>query len=175
MTHIVGSRKTIGLSVIALALCSWVTPSWAGKPLNEEKKGALKQGKTFAQRLVDEAATKHPELTGLEMSATPPGKQACVTIAATEAKELGEKCDNDEFTALKTNKPFVEKEKEGGKEVYDITMPLHDAAGKMIGTLGMDFKPEPGQQELDVVKRAKQIAGELEKQISSKAKLFEPE
>jgi len=171
MTHIVRGRKTIGLSVIALALCAWVTPSWAGRPLNEEKKGALKQGKTFAQRLVDEAVTKHPELTGLEMSATPPGKQTCVTIAATEAKELGEKCDEDEFAAMRTGKPFVEKEEEG----FDITLPLHDATGKMIGTVGMDFKPEPGQQELDVVKRAQQIAGELEKQISSKAKLFEPE
>src|SRR5215472_4999181 len=84
------------------------------------------QGKIFAQRLVEEAMAKYPQVSGVELSSTPPGK-TCVTIASTEAGGVGEKCDNDEFTAMKSNKPFVEKENEGGKEVYDITMPFHDA------------------------------------------------
>ncbi len=131
--------------------------------------GALGQNKILAQQLVDAAVKMHHQLSGLELSATPPGKQACVTIAATEAKDLGEKCDEDEFTALRTRKPFVEKEADG----YDITLPLHDASGILIGTLGMDFKPEPGQQGSKVVAQAQQIASEIEKQIPSKAKLLE--
>jgi len=169
MTHIVRVRKTIAPSIIALALCVWIAPSLAGKPLNDEKKHPLKQGKIFAQRLIDETVRKHPELTGLELAANPPGGSGCVTIAATEAKELGEKCDDDEFTALRNGKPFVEKEKEG----FDITIPLHDASGKMIGTLGMDFKPETGQQESGVVAKAKRITSEIERQIPSKARLFD--
>ena len=108
----------------------------------------------------------------MEVAATPPGK-ACVTIAATVSKEVGAKCDNDEYTAIKTNKPFVEKENEGGKEVFDVTMPLHDSAGKVIATVGMDFKPEPGQERSNVINRAEEIVREFEERIPSKAKLFE--
>ena len=130
------------------------------------------QGKIFAQRLVEEAMAKYPQVSGVELSSTPPGK-TCVTIASTEAGGVGEKCDNDEFTAMKSNKPFVEKENEGGKEVYDITMPFHDASGKLIGTVGLDFKPEPGQQESQVVQLAERLVHEMEVQIPTKATLFE--
>ena len=129
--------------------------------------------KTVAQQLVGEAMAKHPQVSGVELSSTPPGK-SCLTIASTEAKGLGEKCDRDELTAMKTNKPFVEKENEEGKEVYDITMPLHDATGKLIGTVGLDFKPEPNQKESEVVELARQIVHEMETRIPTKAKLFEP-
>lgn len=153
-------------TVVLVTLVLTGGASIIAKPLN------AKPGKIFAQQLVEEAMAKHPEVSGVELSSTPPGKP-CVTIASTEAKDLGEKCDNDEFTAIKTNKPFVEKEKEGGKEVFDITMPLHDAAGKVIGTIGMDFKPEPGQERSKVVNRAEEIVHEFEKQIPSKARLLE--
>jgi hypothetical protein len=130
-------------------------------------------GKIFAQQLVEEAMAKYPQVSGVELSSTPPGK-VCITIASTEAGGVGEKCDNDEFTAMKTNKPFVEKETEGGKEVYDITMPLHDASGKPIGTVGLDFKPDPGQRESQVVQLAGQLVHEIEIQLPAKARLFEP-
>src|SRR2546422_2558277 len=96
---------------------------------------------TLFRSVLEELVSKHSELQGMEVAATPPGK-TCVTIAATESKEVGANCDNDEFTAIKTNKPFVEKEEEGGAEVFDITAPLHDSSGKVMGTMGMDFKPE---------------------------------
>ena len=67
-------------------------------------------------------------------------------------------------------KPFAEKEEDG----FDVTVPLHDATGKLIGAVRMDFKPEPGQQEPGVIERAIQITRELEKQIPSKAALFQP-
>lgn len=143
-------------------------PSYLAGENSALQKATAKEGKTFAQKLVEEVAAKHPEITGLEVAATPPGKQ-CMTIAAIEAKEIGEKCDKDEFTALRTQRPFVEKEADG----FDVTLPLHDVSGKLIGTAGMDFKPEPGQQEATVVDQAQRIIRELEKQIPSKSKLIE--
>src|SRR6266404_7389294 len=93
-----------------MALAAWaviMTLSAATlKPLSAEP------NKAFAQQLVEQTVAHHPELSGLEIAGTPPHRQ-CVTIAATEVKEIGEKCDTDEFTAIKTNKPFVEKEMEG--------------------------------------------------------------
>jgi iron complex outermembrane receptor protein len=130
--------------------------------------------KIYAQKLVEETLAAHPELVGLELAATPPTKSQCVTIASSEAKGIGEKCDKDEYTALKTNKPFVEKEKENGKEVYDVTIPIHDADGKVIATAGIDFKPWPDQAEAWVTERSQQIAKELESKVKSKEKLFEP-
>jgi iron complex outermembrane receptor protein len=119
----------------------------------------------YAQKLVEETLAAHPELVGFELASTPPGKTQCVTIASNETKGIGEKCDKDEFTAMKTNKPFVEKEKENGKEVYDVTIPIHDAAGKIIATAGIDFKPEPNQSDAQVAERSRQIAKELESKV----------
>jgi hypothetical protein len=119
-----------------------------------------KQGRILAQKVLEDLVSKHSELQGMEVAATPSGK-TCVTIAATESKEVGADCDNDEYTAIKTNKPFVEKENEGGKEVFDITAPLHDSSGKVMGTIGMDFKPEPGQERAKVVRRAEEIVREF--------------
>jgi len=144
--------------------------------LNAKEQG---RAKIFAQKLVETAVAKHPELSGVELSATPPGGHKCLTIASTETEDLlpggrraviGEKCDEDEFAAMRTGRPFAEKEEDG----FDVTVPLHDATGKLIGAVGMGFKPEPGQQEPGVIERAIQITRELEKQIPSKAALFEP-
>lgn len=97
--------------------------------------------KIQAQQLVDSTVKKNADVAGLEVSATPVGKTTCVTIAATGAKDLGENSDEDEFAALKAGKPFVEKEADG----YDVTAPLHDANGKLVGTIGIDFKLQPGR------------------------------
>lgn len=134
---------------------------------------AMAAGKIFAQHLVEDAMARHPQVAGVEISSSPPG-ETCMTIASTEAGGRGEKCDDDEFTAMKTNKPFVEKEKEGGKEVYDITMPLHDASGKLIGTVGLDFKPDLSLQESEVVQLAGLVVHEMEVQVPTKARLFDP-
>ncbi len=124
----------------------------------------------MAQKVVAEVKAAHPEITGLELAATRSEQEGCKTIAATEEKEIGEKCDKDELTAMKTNQPFVEKE----KDEFDATLPLHDSAGKIIGTVGMDFKAGPGQTKETVIRQAKLIASELEKRITSKEQLFEP-
>lgn len=125
--------------------------------------------KILAQQTVEAVAAAHLEVTGLELAASRSKSEDCKTIAATEAKEIGAKCDKDEFTAMKTNQPFVEQEKDG----FDVTMPLRDASGQVIGTLGIDFKPESGQTKASVTEKAKQIAAEVEKKITSREQLFE--
>jgi hypothetical protein len=125
--------------------------------------------KTQAQNLVDLTAQKHSEITSLEISAAPEGQEQCSTIAATQAKDLGEKCDEDEAAALKTMEPVVEKEPDG----FDVTAPLHDANGKLVGALGIDFKPQAGQTKADIVKRTTKLLKEMEPQIPSKAFLFQ--
>src|ERR1700730_3612062 len=110
---------------------------------------------------------KHHEQEGLGLATTPPGGRDCITIADTDAKELGDKCDKGDLAVMKTGKATVEKEGDG----YDVTLPLL-VNGKSIGIIGMDFKLD--QEEAGLLDRAKAIAKEMEDQIPSKSKLFEP-
>src|SRR5229473_5420230 len=103
-------------------------------------------------QLVEVVKAAHPEITGLELAAVQPGK-GCQTTAATEAKEIGQKCDKDELTARKTNKPFVEQE----KTEFDVTLPIHDS----------DFKLEAGRTKETVVREALKIGAELERRLTS--------
>src|SRR5579885_2847093 len=118
--------------------------------------------KIMARTVAEEVKAAHPEITGLEIAASRPG-ESCKTIAATEANEVGQKCDKDELTAMKTNRPFVEKE----RTEFDATLPLHDQSGKVIGTAGMDFKLEPGRTQATVTEAARKIVAELEKRLNS--------
>ncbi|HVZ19324.1 MAG TPA: PDC sensor domain-containing protein [Terriglobales bacterium] len=128
--------------------------------------------RNFAQHLVEATLAKHPELAGVELSSTPPGTSQCQTIASTDPHDLGDKCDNDELTAIKTDKPFAENEVEKGQHVWDITSPLHDSSGKLVGTVGMDVKPRPGQTKPVVLRLTAAIVQEMEQRIPSKASLF---
>jgi len=152
---------TIKNTLITAAVLFAVSRVLAGSPAPD---------KITAQKVAEEVKAAHPEITSLEIAATKSQSEGCKTIAATEPQEVGQKCDKDELTAIKTNAPFVEKEKDG----FDVTLPLHDSLGKVMGTAGMDFKPEPGQNKSEVVSKAKQIASELEKRLTSKEQLFEP-
>lgn len=156
--------KAFLLFLLLLSFCSHIAKAQT----------SAAQPKIYAQKLLEDVLAVHPEVSALELASTPPDKAQCITIAATKAKEIGEKCDNDEFTAMKTDQPFVEKEREKGLTVYDVTMPIHDLAGKVIATVGVDFRPATGQHRPKVVASARQIAKELEARISSKEKLFEP-
>jgi hypothetical protein len=131
----------------------------------------LAQGaRIVAQKIVEEIKTAHSEITSLEVAARQSRNGRCETIAATEAKEIGQKCDKDELTAIKTNQPFIEEE----KSEFDATLPLHDAAGAVIGTVGMDFTKENGLTKATVAQRAKSIVGEIEKKITSREELLRP-
>jgi hypothetical protein len=150
----------------AKPLPMFVFPHLSGQRQATSSTSAAKE-KIFAQALVENTLAKHPELAGLGLSTTPPDGRGCVTIADTDPKELGEKCDRGELNVMKTGKSTVEKEGDG----YDVTLPLH-VSGKTIGIIGMDFKLD--QQPAGLLDRAKVIAADIENQLHSKAKLFEP-
>ncbi|HEY2930957.1 MAG TPA: hypothetical protein VGK99_04360 [Acidobacteriota bacterium] len=129
---------------------------------------ALSAGKTLAQRLVDDLAKKHPELVRIGLHVTPPGGSENIIIASNVAARIGQKSDPEDLRAMKTGRPVVLKEGEN----FDVTLPLHDATGKIIGAIGLTFKPASGEQEGAATRRARAITGELEKRIPSRDSLF---
>ncbi len=132
-------------------------------------RSAFPRGKTLAQRLVDELAKKHRELVRIGLHVTPPHSSENTIVASNIAAKLGQKSDPEDLQAIKTGRPVVLREGEN----FDVTLPLHDAAGKTIGAVGLTLKVAAGEQESDATRRARAIAGELEKQIPSKDKLFD--
>jgi hypothetical protein len=156
------------VSLTALALILVATVGLLCVPSFASKRAPTPRPKIFAQKLVDEVASKHPDVTGVELSVR--SSTGCSTIAASDPKDIGEKCDKDELEPMRTGQPSVEKE---GKE-FDVTMPLHDTSGQIIGTVGLDIKAEPGQHKASAIERAKKIVQEFEAQIQSTAMLLEP-
>ncbi len=154
------------LSAILATLGPLGAPSFASKWAAASKSAS--KSKIFAQRLVEDTLAKHSDITSVEIAVQSPG--GCSTIAASQPKDVGEKCDKDELDPMRTGAPSVERESDG----FDVTMPLHDLSGQIIGAIGMDLKIARAQQRSSIVERAKKILQEIEAQIPSRAKLFEP-
>jgi len=151
--------------VLALAL---IFPATAIAPAASR---AQKQGETYAQRLVNDFVRRHSsEVTAVELAII--SDQGCATLAATDPKDVGEKCDDDENGPIRTGQPDIEAPSKNDP-VYDITQALHDSAGRLIGAVGMDIKPSAGPDRAAVVARAKTLLQELEAEIPSKEKLYE--
>jgi hypothetical protein len=130
--------------------------------------GSSTVGRTFAQKLVDELVTSHPELIRVGLHVTPPKNSENLIIASNVPEKIGQKSDPEDLHAVQSGKPVVLKEGDN----FDVTLPLRNVAGEIIGAIGLTFKPRPGEQEKDAIRRARDAARELEKQILSKAKLF---
>ncbi len=152
-------RKIMYGSALLLLLSAYARPL-SGSTVSNTK------DKIFAQVLVEDTLSKHSALIGVGLATTQAEDSGCVTIADTDATELGEKCDRGEIAVMRNDSPSIEKESDG----YDVTVPLH-VGGKTIGIVAMDFKLS--EQEAGLLDRAKAIARELEAQIPEKAKLFD--
>jgi hypothetical protein len=133
----------------------------------------LPTAKIYAQKIVNEGLAAHPEIAGLEISAASLRTNECTTIASDEQLGIGEKCDQDEHNAMKSDKPFVDKTTEHGKEFFDVNIPIHDATGKTIAIVGIDFKPDPKQTADQASEQAQRIAKEIEAKVSSREQLYE--
>jgi hypothetical protein len=133
-------------------------------------KGALPPGQIFAQKLVNHLAAIHPELVRIGLHVTPPNREQNIIVASNVPAKIGQTSDPEDLAAMKSGKPVVLKE--GGN--FDVTLPLHDSAGMLIGAIGLTFEPRAGEGEAGAIRRAQSTARELERQIPSRAKLFEP-
>ncbi len=123
------------------------------------------QGK--AQELVNSLHAQYPNIAEIGLSAQK--AHGCVTVASTDKKDVGEKCERDAVLPLKTGKTSIEKE--DGR--FAVSLPLRDMHGKIVGVLGLEFKPKAGQTKAAVLSQAKKIASQMGKKISSKSALLE--
>ena len=159
------NQRFVGVTGLLATALMWAMAAGA-QPLPRAQTKP-RTGRSFAQRLVEATQSKHPEADEVGISAVT--SRGWVGIASTDKGDIGEKCEKDDSEPMRTGKPFVEKEKDG----FDVSLPLHDASGKIVGSVGVGFKPAAGQTQAAVTQQAEKIAHEMEAQIPSKASLFE--
>jgi hypothetical protein len=124
----------------------------------------------FAQVLVNELMKVNPRLLGVKIFAINPKSSAPLQIvASTSPADLGIKGEDAEQQVIEKNAMFYGK----GKDVCEVTIPLHDRNGETVAALRLRMKPFPGQTEQNALARSLPIRAEIEGRIPSAADLFE--
>ena len=126
--------------------------------------------KIVAQKLVDEALAKHPEVIILAMHVTPPGKTENVIIASNIGR-IGKKADEDDMRVIDTGKPNLEVNSKGNH--FEVELVIQDQSGKTIGAMGVVFMYKPGDDKMVFQRKAEELRDEMRPQIPSVDKLFE--
>jgi hypothetical protein len=127
-------------------------------------------GKIFAQKLVVQAMEKHPDLLIFVFHVTPPGETTNVIVASNIGR-IGKVADEDDLRVINTGKPNLEVNTTG--DHFEVEMALKEGSGKTIGALATVFAYKAGDDQEKLHQRGEAIRVEMEKQIPTKAKLFE--
>ena len=121
-----------------------------------------------AQKLVDAALAKHPQVILLAIHATPPGHKNL--IVASNFGRIGKIGDEDDMRCIETGKSNLEV---NGKHFEDEVV-MKDRSGKTVGAVGVVFNYKPGDDKAALAKVADQIRDEMQAQTPSAAALFGP-
>src|SRR5260370_15840431 len=124
----------------------------------------------YAQKLVDETMTKHPEVQILALHITPPGGRDSIILASSIGR-FGKKGDEDDLKVIETGEPILEVHISGKR--FEVELQLHDASGKTIGAVSAVYAYKAGDDKAQFRMQAEKVRAELEKKIPSVAKLVE--
>jgi hypothetical protein len=159
-------KRTTHLWPLALVALLLLTAQGASNAYAQEPKA-----NNYAQKLIDDALARHPEVATLAMHVTPPKSDDNVIIASNFGK-IGKKADEDDLAVLKTGRPRAEVGKNGDR--FSVELPLQDVSGDTVGVLAVAFPYKAGGDKGQFLKRAEQIRGELRRRITNAGNLVEP-
>jgi hypothetical protein len=160
-------RQTTLAAAAAAAAMLACAATFADQPL-----GKAADNPIYAQKLVNEQMSKHPELLVIGLHAAKPGSKKS-TMIATNLDRIGKADDEDDLAVSRERKTILAPNlKEPTK--FEVAVPLKDAAGDVIGSLSTVFKYTAGDDEVKMHAAALAIRDELAKQIPGVAALFKP-
>jgi len=163
---------TVGLALSTCSLNAQETREEAAahlrKPDPKEMDLTFTKAAPFAQKLVNEALAKHPEVLLLAIHAGAPKYD----IIASNFGRIGKLGDEDDLRCIHTGKDNLEVNKEGVH--YEDQIPLRDQSGKIIGAIGVVFRYKKGDDQLALQKVAQQIRDEMKAQLPNSKRLFGP-
>jgi hypothetical protein len=156
---------TFPAAAAALLTCAGAMAVMADQPLGRAADNAI-----YAQKLVNEQMTKHPELIVIGVHAAKPGGKAS-TMIASNLDRIGKADDEDDLAVSRERKTILAPNiKEPTK--FEVAVPLKDASGQVIGSLSAVFKYAPGDDEVKMHVAALAIRDELAQKTPSVAALF---
>lgn len=126
------------------------------------------QAAPFAQKLVDEALAKHPEIILIGIHAEPKGHKNL--IVASNFGRIGKYGDDDDMRCIHTGKPNLEVAPTGDR--YEVEIALKDKAGKTVGAVGIVFNYKAGDDKAALEKIADEVGAEMQAQLPTGAALF---
>ena len=133
----------------------------------DAKFGLAVDNKIYAQQLVREIMTVNPGLLTAGMHCVPPGGEKQSIIAST-LNVIGKPSDPEDIVRGSTTiSPNLKVPKLG------IMLPLRDRAGNDIGSLGLAFKYQPGEDQVKYFAAATAIRDRVAQQIPALANLFD--
>lgn len=119
-----------------------------------------------AQEVVDEIASRHPELTRLTLHAVPANASKLTQVASTAPERRGKLSDVEDIAAMQTGGVVVLDE----PGAIDVTVPILQQSGKPSAIAGVTLKSTAAEDRQAVVRRAEAIARELETAIRGAAR-----
>ncbi len=124
---------------------------------------------SFAHALVREAMQANPRLLGLKIFALRDGEKLPKVIASNHEKEIGEPGEKTELECIQKGGTYFGK----GRDMVQVTMPLHDRNGETVGAVRVAMTTFIGQTEKNGLARALLIVKPMEGRVISAKELIE--
>ena len=154
------------LTTLLLWVCA-CTLGAAGLTAADTKFGLAADNRIRAQQLVRDIMAANPGLLTAGMHCVPPGAEKQSIIAST-LNVIGKPSDPEDILRGSTTiAPNLKVPKLG------IMLPLRDQTGKEIGSLGLAFKYQAGEDQVKYLAEATAIRDRVARQIPTLASLFE--
>ena len=122
----------------------------------------------FAQKLVDQALNRHPEVILLAIHAQPPGHKNL--IVASNFGRIGKIGDDDDLRCIRTGNSNLEVNATG--KHFEDELALRDSSGKIIGALGVVFNYRSDADKSHLIAIADRIGKEMQAQLPNGDTLF---
>jgi len=168
----VAAIATLGTMTHAITLRAQETRAQAAanlrKPEAKEMDASFTKAAPYAQKLVDQALAKYPQVLLLAIHAGAPKYD----IIASNFGRIGKLGDDDDLRCIRTGKDNLEINPQGIH--FEDQTPLRDRSGRIIGAIGVVFRYKAGENKVDLEKVAHAISTEMEAEITAAGQLFGP-
>jgi hypothetical protein len=136
--------------------------------------GRAADNKILAQRIVNDLMNQNVDLVVCGLHAVPPGGgENDQRMIACNLDRIGKPDDEDDLAVSRQRKMIlVPNAREPDK--FEVQVPLKDAMGRIIGACGFVFRYEPGDDEVELLRKGRSLRDKIARQLSSRADLFEP-
>jgi YVTN family beta-propeller protein len=131
--------------------------------------GAHAADRIYAQALVDEVLTAHPEILVIGLHVTAPGSTVN-TMVATNLDRIGKVSDDDDLKVYTTGEPIAEP----AKGRFESLVALKQSDGKIIGAIGIVFMWKDGTDTSGFLPAGNAVRDQLAAKIPSLESLFNP-